>query len=363
MGVQSDLASLQGSEKLSVPSHSIVDSLTHSAGDGSGAILVPDARLLFGGEYKQSGVDLILSKDGRDFTIHDYFKGSRHADLRSPDGASLSADIVDALSAHIQYAQASGAADAGKVIGQVTKLTGSSTAIRNGVAVELHVGDNVMKGDVVQAGAGSALVMTFIDGTVFGLSSNARMVLNEMIYDPNGSSNSSLLSLVQGTITFVAGETAKHGDMKVDTPVATMGIRGTAGLVEMPIALIGFDVTQDNAPPVKFQILLEPGNVVGSYLLRSRTDPNIVYGTVDRQGIATYLNGHGDLTQSSAPPLSDAAKQIITDALSTYFPSYIPDLNNANPQSGPGSQGSPPIGQPTDGLQPNPAEFPARSAD
>ena len=74
--------------------------------------------------------------------------------------------------------------------------------------------------------------VTFIDGTVFGLSSNARMVLNEMIYDPNGSNNSSLLSLVAGTISFVAGETAKHGDMKIDTPVATMGIRGTAVLVE-----------------------------------------------------------------------------------------------------------------------------------
>jgi len=51
------------------------------------------------------------------------------------------------------------------------------------------------------------------------------MVLNEMVYRPNGSNNSSLLSLVAGTISFVAGETAKHGDMKVDTPVATMGSR------------------------------------------------------------------------------------------------------------------------------------------
>ena len=37
-----------------------------------------------------------------------------------------------------------------KVIGQVTKLTGSATAIRNGVSITLNVGDNVHKGDVVQ---------------------------------------------------------------------------------------------------------------------------------------------------------------------------------------------------------------------
>ena len=65
------------------------------------------------------------------------------------------------------------------------------------------------------------------------------MVLNEMVYDPNGSNNKSLLSLVAGTISFVAGATAKHGDMKVDTPVATMGIRGTAVLVEIDFEVPG----------------------------------------------------------------------------------------------------------------------------
>ena len=65
-----------------------------------------------------------------------------------------------------------------------------------------------------------------------------------MVYDPNGSNNSSLISLVAGTISFVAGETAKHGDMKVDTPVATMGIRGTAVLVE-----IDFNVPGENGLP------------------------------------------------------------------------------------------------------------------
>jgi len=154
VAVRPDLASIQGSEKLSDSAHTIPQGETHVAQDGFNAIVVPDARLLFGGDYKQSGLDLVLSKDGREFTIHDYFKGSRHADLTSPDGARLNGSLVDSLTAgHTQYAQASGAADAATAIGHVTKLTGSATAIRNGVAVELHVGDNVLKGDVVQSGA------------------------------------------------------------------------------------------------------------------------------------------------------------------------------------------------------------------
>ena len=41
------------------------------------------------------------------------------------------------------------------------------TAIRNGVAVTLNVGDAVLKGDAVQTGANSGLGVTFNDGTSF----------------------------------------------------------------------------------------------------------------------------------------------------------------------------------------------------
>jgi tetratricopeptide (TPR) repeat protein len=59
------------------------------------------------------------------------------------------------------------------------------------------------------------------------------MELNELVYDPKGKSNSTLFSLQKGTFTFIAGAIAKTGDMKIDTPVGTMGIRGTAPRVEI----------------------------------------------------------------------------------------------------------------------------------
>src|SRR4029079_15411967 len=65
------------------------------------------------------------------------------------------------------------------------------------------------------------------DGTAFNLSAGARMVLNEFVYSPNGSANASVINLVQGSFTFVAGKIAHTGDMKVGTPVGIMGIRGT----------------------------------------------------------------------------------------------------------------------------------------
>jgi hypothetical protein len=128
-------------------------------------------------------------------------------------------------------------------IGKVVTAKGAIT-VEHGDAVILQanlpanagqtkVGDLVFKGDIVSTGADGAIGITFTDGTAFNLSSNARMVLNEFVYDPNGKSNSTLFSLSKGTFTFIAGKVARTGDMKIDTPVATMGIRGTTPHVEI----------------------------------------------------------------------------------------------------------------------------------
>jgi hypothetical protein len=50
---------------------------------------------------------------------------------------------------------------------------------------QTKLGDLVYKGDVVQTGADGKVGITFTDGTAFNLSSNARMVLDEFVYDPN----------------------------------------------------------------------------------------------------------------------------------------------------------------------------------
>ncbi len=302
---------------------------THAPAD---AIIVPDAQLLFNGDFKRAGVDLVLSHDHQELVLHDYFKGEKRAALSSPDGAHLTGDIVSALTGHTEYAQADGSAGAGKVIGHVTKLTGTATIVRNGVSIILNNGDNVEKGDVVQSGSDSTLGITFIDGTVFGLSSNARMVLNEMVYDPNGSNNSSLISLVAGTISFVAGETAKHGDMKVDTPVATMGIRGTAVLVEIDFQISGSPTLppDPNAPPgliqlpnASFQVLVEPDGTTGSYILFDKNTLTPI-ATVNQAGQQINIS-QGQVSITNAPLPPDIQK-LITDVFSLKF-------TDSNPKS------------------------------
>ncbi|WFU43831.1 FecR family protein [Bradyrhizobium sp. CB82] len=145
-----------------------------------------------------------------------------------------------------------------KPIGKVVAVTGSVMIEHVGAVVvqantsdersRTKIGDLVYQGDVVRTGPDGRVGINFTDGASFNLSSNARMVLDEYVYDPNGKSNSTLFSLAKGTFTFVAGNVAKTGDMKIDTPVATMGIRGTTPHVEI----------SDNGT-VNFSTLIEEG--------------------------------------------------------------------------------------------------------
>jgi len=129
-------------------------------------------------------------------------------------------------------------------VGQVVSVTGIAH-IEHPAAVVVQVnapasragdtkpGDLVYRADVIQTGTNGMLGITFADGTSFTVSNNARMKVDEFVYDPNSSSNSTLLSLEKGTFDFIAGAIAHSGNMKVYTPVGIMGIRGTAPRVEI----------------------------------------------------------------------------------------------------------------------------------
>ena len=289
-------------------------------------VVIPDDHLLFSGSYVRLGNDLIISDAEHKLVVGNYFKGETRPTLTSVTGATLSAQIVDALTGHVNYAQAAApAAAVVLIIGHVMKLSGSATVIRNGVSIELHIGDGVQKGDVIQTGSDSSVGLTCVDGTAFGMTSNARMVMNEMIYDPNGSSNSSLISLVQGTITFVAGQTAKNGNMRVETPVATMGIRGTAVLVEIAA----------NDGPTKFSVLAEPDGHTGSFNLYDKVTGQLI-GTVSQAGQVTFVSslgiGQPPTAVEQLKTLQDQQNEkfIIQQVFQLFFPNYNPD--NANPK-------------------------------
>ncbi|HVQ71242.1 MAG TPA: FecR domain-containing protein [Bradyrhizobium sp.] len=119
-------------------------------------------------------------------------------------------------------------------IGNVANVTGSASVIRNDKTTPLKVKDDIYLNDVVQTGANSALGITFIDATTFNLKASTKITIDNYVYEDGGKSNAAIFDVAKGTAAFVAASVAKTGDMKITTPTATLGIRGTTGLVEVP---------------------------------------------------------------------------------------------------------------------------------
>ncbi|MGC1234573.1 MAG: FecR domain-containing protein [Xanthobacteraceae bacterium] len=128
-------------------------------------------------------------------------------------------------------------AGADNAIGQVASMTGSATVTRgNAARAALKVADAVYAKDILQTDVNSSLGITFDDETTFSLSANTRIVIDSFVYQQGGHGNLASFNVAAGTASFIASLVAKTGDMKIATPEATLGIRGTTGIVEVPPA-------------------------------------------------------------------------------------------------------------------------------
>jgi VCBS repeat-containing protein len=213
--------------------------------DGLGAH--SDASLLFNGDFERSGVELIHSRDDHELVLQDDFRGEKRAALSSPDGAYLTGNIVNALTGHVEYAQAGGAPDAAEVIGYIQTAIGSGTLTRAcDIAVQAKVGEPVCQGDVIETAADARVGLRFIDGTGFNLSGGARMVLDEFVCDSSGTSHSALFGVTRGTFAFTVGQVAKTGCLRIDTPVGSIrGRARTGGIGMLSLTALIFSVMKE----------------------------------------------------------------------------------------------------------------------
>jgi len=204
------------------------------AGAG-GALTLPSASFIADGQFARVGSDLsITDANGHEVIVQGYFAGDTSPDLLSPDGAQLlTPGLVDSFMMPLapgQYAQAAPTVSASP-IGQVLDLNGEAFAVHaDGTRIQLGKGDAVYEGDVVQTGGGdSAVRMVFTDKTEFSLGSDARLALDQLVFNPDTQSGSAQFSVLKGVFIFASGQIAKsdNTDMVVTTPVATIGIRGT----------------------------------------------------------------------------------------------------------------------------------------
>ena len=131
-----------------------------------------------------------------------------------------------ALSAQPQSAQL-------EAIGRVKNLEGAAWVVRGGERTSIVPGDELFQGDVLETAADSELGLLLGDDTRLSVGADTSFEIKSYLYEPEAGKAGLLTRLAKGTLLYVSGLIAKVAPdaAQVETPVGTLGIRGTRFLV------------------------------------------------------------------------------------------------------------------------------------
>jgi hypothetical protein len=221
------------------------------------------------------------------------------------DARSGPTRLAQTQPAQAPAAAPSPAAAADEPIGNVATLTGSATVTRNNAATQLKLQDDIFLNDVLQTSANSTLGVTFNDATTFNLTANAQITVDTYVYEDGGKQNAALFDVAKGTVAFVAAAVAHSGDMKISTPTATLGIRGTTGLVEVPE-----NAAAGTANNVAIKLYPDPDGSVGRIEVNDRAGARLGFLT---QGASGFTIRPGAGGRFAALPLAISPQQALRD--------------------------------------------------
>jgi FecR protein len=196
-------------------------------------------------------------------------------------------------------------ATADEPIGNVATLTGSATVTRNDTSSQLKLQDDIFLNDVLQTSVNSTLGVTFNDATTFSLTANAKITVDNFVYEDGGKQNKALFDVARGTVAFAAAAVARTGDMKISTPTATLGIRGTTGLVEVPEG-----VSAASANNVAIKLYPDADGRVGRIEVNDRAGARLGFLT---QGSSGFTIRPGAGGRFAALPLAISPQQALRD--------------------------------------------------
>ena len=163
----------------------------------------------------------------------------------------------------------SAAPAAAQQVGEVVQLVGNGSIDRAGQQLPLAQGAPIFADDIVTTAVNARVKMKFADNTELTLGSDGEVVIDEFVY-ADADTDSAIFRLAKGPVRMIAGaiERSHREGLKIDTPVATIGVRGTDVFAELrgqqlSAALFsGYAVEVTNSAGVT---LLHPGEGTDAY--------------------------------------------------------------------------------------------------
>lgn len=204
--------------------------VTRLSADG-GTVHVPGGEFIADAEMSRDGQDLVLeAPDGSVIVIEGYFTTDPAPLIESPDGGVLTPQLVESFArSPAQFAQ-TGSMDDESPVGAVDEVSGNATVTHaDGTTETLTIGTPIYQGDIIETDAEGAVNIVFIDETSFAVSESARFAIDEYSFDPATESGATNFSVLRGVFVFTSGLIGRDDpdDVQIDTPVGSIGIRGT----------------------------------------------------------------------------------------------------------------------------------------
>lgn len=127
---------------------------------------------------------------------------------------------------------ASRAADAHVAL--VKSVSGRVAIVQGGTTREATGGVQLRVSDRVVAAPGATAAIVFRDGTMLTLGSGADIQVRDYVFEPKSGKYAFSLYMSKGSAIYETGKIGKLAPekVKVETPKATVGVRGTRFLVE-----------------------------------------------------------------------------------------------------------------------------------
>jgi hypothetical protein len=120
-------------------------------------------------------------------------------------------------------------------IAQIKTLSGEAAIVHDGVSNPAQPGSHIYTNDTLTTGPGASMGVTFTDNTTMSLGAESRLTVDEFVYDVANGDASFGASVLGGVMSMVSGDIAKmHPEnAHINTPLATIGIRGTRFVVRV----------------------------------------------------------------------------------------------------------------------------------
>lgn len=199
--------------------------------NGQDRIELPSPDFIADAKMTRDGDDLILqAPNGETVVVEGYFNADPAPLLQSADGATLTPNLVEAFARSPMEFAANDSASDESPVGAVEEVKGTATVTRaDGTVETITIGTPIYQGDIIETDASGAVNIVFIDETSMAVSENARLAIDEYKYDPSTESGTTNFSVLRGLFVFTSGLIGRDDpdDVSINTPVGSIGIRGT----------------------------------------------------------------------------------------------------------------------------------------